>query len=94
MQKTPLLLIALSLLSAPAFAGQTLSTSFIDGKGEKIGTATLQEMGNGTLISVDLNLPEGVHAMHVHEKGACDAVCGRNSYTANCDRSRCTRIQP
>ena len=60
------------LAITPAYAAEPISTDFIDGKGDKVGTATLKEMENGTLITVDLQLPEGAHAMHIHENGKCD----------------------
>ena len=56
-----------------ARAAEPISTNFVNNKGKKIGTATLKEMEKGTLIAVDLKLPEGVHAIHIHEKARCDA---------------------
>ena len=56
-----------------AYAAEPVSTNFINTKGEKIGTARLKEMENGTLITIDMQLPEGAHAIHIHEKAKCDA---------------------
>lgn len=43
-------------------------------KGEAIGTASLVGTPNGVLITLELDKgPAGVHAFHIHEKGACDA---------------------
>jgi len=61
------------LVCASAYAAEPITTAFVDSAGQTIGTATLQEMKDGTLITVDLQLPEGTHAMHVHENGKCDA---------------------
>lgn len=56
-----------------AHAEEHVVTKFINSKGENIGTATLQEMESGTLITVDLKLPAGAHAIHIHQTGKCDA---------------------
>ncbi|PWS37073.1 CRISPR-associated protein Csn1 [Falsiroseomonas bella] len=54
--------------------------SFIDPKGERIGSAHLADTPNGVLITVELrNLPPGVHAFHVHETGRCEADGGFRS---------------
>jgi Cu-Zn family superoxide dismutase len=64
-------LAALSITSA--YAADSISTDFTDSQGKQIGTATLKEMENGTLITVDVQLLEGAHAMHIHENAKCDA---------------------
>lgn len=64
--------VAFALSVTSAYAAGPVKTNFIDTKGEKIGTATFTDMGNGTLVSIDVNLPAGVHAMHIHEKDSCE----------------------
>lgn len=43
-------------------------------KGEKAGTATFTEVSNGVNVAVRLNnMKPGVHGIHIHEAGKCDA---------------------
>jgi Cu-Zn family superoxide dismutase len=45
-----------------------------DGAGKNIGSAVLSERGNGVLITVNVKgLPQGLHAVHVHAVGKCEA---------------------
>ena len=64
------------LVAANAF-GQSSGTSahadFINSQGQKIGTAVLNQAGDGVKIDVNLTqLPPGTHAFHIHAVGRCE----------------------
>jgi Cu-Zn family superoxide dismutase len=52
----------------------TAKSTLMDAKGQKVGEATLTEIPQGVkiVLKVEKLLP-GVHAFHIHEKGACGA---------------------
>ena len=55
--------------SAPPTAKAILANS----QGQKVGEATLTQTPQGVKIAVQVeNLPPGVHAFHIHEKGVCE----------------------
>ena len=48
--------------------------TLINSQGQKVGEATLTQTPQGVKISLKVeNLPPGVHAFHIHEKGLCTA---------------------
>jgi superoxide dismutase, Cu-Zn family len=70
------LLIVPALFCAATAWGQkppAAHASLVNAKGEKVGTATLTEAKGGVRIVANLmQLPPGVHALHIHTTGKCD----------------------
>jgi superoxide dismutase, Cu-Zn family len=63
-----------ALSTAPVHAQHVAArATLVDTAGQRIGTAHLVETpSNGVLVQVELrDAPEGAHALHIHETGAC-----------------------
>jgi superoxide dismutase, Cu-Zn family len=58
---------------SPSPRGATARASFVNAQGQPAGTAMLTSTGDGVFINAQLQgLPEGTHAIHVHQTGRCE----------------------
>ena len=77
--KSKLLLLAASLgvaISPLSAAGDSMTAraTLKSPEGKTLGEVTLTEASKGVLVKADLKgLAPGRHALHIHEKGACEA---------------------
>jgi superoxide dismutase, Cu-Zn family len=72
------LLVVPALLCATVAFGQKAPTAahadFVNAKGEKIGTAKITAVKGGVRVAINVTkLPPGMHALHIHTVGKCDA---------------------
>jgi Cu-Zn family superoxide dismutase len=67
------MMAAIAMTSGAATAQDTAMAAMQDREGNSVGEVTLKQTPNGALLTAELtNLPEGVHAFHVHEVGECE----------------------
>ena len=67
-----LALAAVLIWACGESVAQTAKATLVNAQGQKVGEATLTETAQGVKIDLRVeNLPPGVHAFHIHEKGAC-----------------------
>ena len=68
------ILVPSLLWVSTAACAQSAHADLLNAKGEKIGTAEIRPSGSG--VEIDLNvsqLPAGVHGVHFHNVGKCEA---------------------
>lgn len=67
--------LAASAETAAPAAARSISAPVATADGTALGTVTVSDSASGTLlVTLDLKgVPEGVHAVHIHETGKCDA---------------------
>src|SRR4029077_18866002 len=69
-----LILLFLLIHTANAGAQNQARADIKNAEGKSVGTASLRETKDGVVITVNVKgLPQGLHAVHVHTVGKCDA---------------------
>jgi Cu-Zn family superoxide dismutase len=69
---TALTLMLLAMWGCGESAPLTARAALVNNQGQKVGEATFTETSQGVKIAVKVeNLPPGLHACHIHEKGVC-----------------------
>lgn len=65
--------VGLALYGTAPQVGPDARAELVDAQGRSVGTAEFREETRGVSVSVRFfNLPPGVHALHLHEKGECE----------------------
>src|SRR5437660_573233 len=68
-------LATLAMAAALQAAEKPVTVQLKDAKGASVGTATLSgpKTGSGVTIKLNvMNLPEGEHALHIHQNAKCE----------------------
>jgi len=67
-----LILLVAAVWACGESAAPTAKATLVNNQGQKVGEATLTETPQGVKIDLKVeNLPPGIHAFHIHEKGDC-----------------------